>query len=213
MKDLERSLPRYFRTPIAPKIKRPLYLKRKAAREVIPYAEIDIRNKLGEDGQMVINVLTPHIPGYPAQRKQKGMERWLRSRGLIGQGEWLVPSRTAPLNRAHDISGETAQKMLADIGAYQGVDGTPSLTKANKRRWSWGEAHSRRGGTVKGIWNKKKFFRDAGAQGALAMVVAKKQPTYQKRFPYASILNDSANRNFPKHIEIAVGYARRRRGL
>lgn len=200
---------RVFDRP-TPFILKGLRLKTKATKER-PTAEVwfkDVyQSKISSGGRdFVLSTLTPHIPGFPTGRAQKGMERALIRRGYMRQGEHLVPSRTMALDRYGNVSGSTASKMLNDIGVFLGTPGFTSTTRASKVKYIWGEMRSRNGGTVRGIWLGSRFRR-SGNSAALQMVVVGKSPTYRKRFDFAGVAKRWFRENANRHLVLAVVHA------
>jgi hypothetical protein len=183
---------------------------KKVATKADPAAEIGFKDVFGRMGDAVESALAPHIPGYPSERRQKGMERWLKARGFMDEGEWLVPSRTMRLDRFGNVPGSVASKMLADVGAYNAIrnPGARVTTKAGKGRYIFGEVNARKGGTVKGIWQvqggREKY---ATGRWKLQMVVVKKRPTYRKRFDFYGEAERFAARNYAKHLVAAMDRA------
>jgi len=163
-------------------------------------------------GDPVFRALTPHIPGFPNTRMQKGMEGWLKNAGLMKAGEWLMPARGYPLDRYGNVTGAQAQKMLADVRAYRGVAGMPGATLARNRKYVWGTKQAGGGHTVKGIWTTK------GRRGGrhyqldkLMMVVVSGAPTYAKRFRFHDVGRLYAERIIPRLARLAIEHSIRRR--
>ena len=179
----------------------------KYAKKTDLQAEVGFKDVYGRSGEAVENTLKPHIPGFPATRQPKGMERQLRRRGFLGANEWLVPSRTLKLNQYGNITGPLATKMLADIGAYKGISGFDGTTKGRKAQYIWGEVKARSGGTVKGIW-KVEGGRDNYARGgwSLQMVVVK-QPHYRKRFDWSGTARETFDKCYPARFDAAMDQA------
>lgn len=168
-----------------------------------------IKDVYGRHGDLLYNVLAPAIPGYPAEREQKGMERRLKYAGLITNKQYLVPSKTAKLNQYGFIPGSQQSKMLNDIGALSGVSGFSSKTKNQKVKYVWGTAKSRSGGNVTGVWLRSRFGRGAGA--ALVMVVVNKRPSYAKRFRFHDVGKSWSAKRMAYHANLAIEHTIRRR--
>ena len=167
--------------------------------------QIGFKDVFGRSGEAVENSLKPHIHGYPATRERKGMERWMRIRGLLANDEWLIPSRTFPLDRYGNVPGSLATKMLADIGAYQGASGFRATTRARKVQYVFGQVAARGGGTVKGIWKISGGARSpARGRWQLMMLVVRKQPTYRKRYDFYGIADTHYRRNLSRHFQAAL---------
>lgn len=188
-------------TPIV----RRAFFVRKASRERLE-AEVRIKDVFGNFGQAIPNTLEPHIPGFPATRNPKGMERALQRRGLMRRGQYLVPSRTMRLNRYGNVPGSTASKMLNDLGVFRGIAGFNSSTGEAKTKYLWGTASG-----VTGIWLRTRFQRHQ--PGALQMLVVNTQPTYRKRFKFYQVGRDHAAKVMPNHARDALAHAYRRAGM
>jgi len=147
--------------------------------------ELGFTDVLGPQGQMIINTLSPHVPGLQNTRNRKGMEVALTARGLMRADQYLVPSRTMNLNRYGNVPGGTASKMLNDIGVFAGRSGFSSTTKATKVKYIWNEVRTRGGGTVKGIWLKSKVTKKSTLK--LQMLVVDAKPRYAKRFRFHQV--------------------------
>jgi hypothetical protein len=179
-----------------------------------PIADIGFKDVFGRMGSAVESALAPHIPGYESQRREKGMERWLRARGFMDNTEWLVPSRTMTLDRFGNVPGSVASKMLADVGAYRALEGTKGMTTFRKKRgvakakYLFGEVKSKRAGTVKGIWSIR-GGRDNHERGAwsLQMVVVNKRPSYRKRFDFYGEAGRYAEQHYARHLIAAIDKA------
>lgn len=169
-----------------------------------PWGEIGFRDDFGRHGHAVLRAVSPHIPGEPRTREQKGMASALTHMGLMKSDEYLVPSRTMKLNKYGNITGSMASKMLNDIGAFRSRSGFASTTMPGKVKWMWKEVRSRKGGTVKGIWDKSKFQKKR--HGALAMLVVKGSPTYAKRFRFREVARSHSEKAKPYFARKTVDY-------
>jgi len=175
-----------------------------------PAAELAFKDTKARFGAAVERALKPHIPGYPNTREPKGMEDWLRHIGFMRADEWLVPSRTFPLDRHGNVPGHLAQKMLADIGAQpkRAGFGFETTTKGRKAQFIFGEVHGRNGRPVKGIW-KVQGGRDNFAKGrwSLMMIVVTKRPTYAKRFDFYGVAQEHAEKHLAEHVAAGIDKA------
>jgi len=144
--------------------------------------ELGFTDVLGPQGQMIINTLSPHVPGLQNTRNRKGMEVALTARGLMRADQYLVPSRTMRLDRYGNVRGSLASKMLNDIGVFAGRSGFSSTTSSSKVKYIWNEVPTRGGGTVKGIWLKSKVTKKSTLK--LQMLVVDSRPRYAKRFRF-----------------------------
>ena len=171
-------------------------------------AEVKLKDVYGESGRAIPNTLQPHIPGYSANRSAKGMEIALRSKGLLGSNEFLVPSRTMRLDSHGNVTGATASKMLNDLWVFSNVAGFNSNTGSARSKYIWGEIMPQGKPPIKGIWLTSRFL--ARKPGALMMLVVQGAPSYGKRFRFFEIGNKEAKRQLPRHAQIAIEHALRR---
>ncbi|MEA3641847.1 MAG: hypothetical protein VBE63_18200, partial [Lamprobacter sp.] len=199
IKRLERETQSVFDRP-TPRVKSAFFLKEKATKER-PQALIAIKDVFGKDGEAIVNTLTPHIPGFDSTRRPKGMERQLRRKGLLGPGQYLVPSRTLKLDRFGNVSGAQASKMLSDINAYTAAGGSRA-TGASKVRYIWGTVRPKGRAPITGIWLQSRW--QARKQNALVMLAVDSKPSYAKRFRFNDVADRYAGKVFLKHMTAAV---------
>ena len=124
------------------------------------------------------------------------------------KNQWLVPSRTAKLDKYGNVTGPRMVKMLNDIGAIRS-SGFESRTRAKKIKWVWAETQTSTGQTVKGIWDLAKLR--AYRPGALEMLVVDRRPRYGKRFHFHDIARRWAAIRAPRHARLAIQFAIKRR--
>jgi len=166
--------------------------------------ELGFTDVLGRQGQMIINTLSPHIPGLQDTRNRKGMEVALTARGLMRADQYLVPSRTMRLDRYGNIRGSLASKMLNDIGVFTGRSGFSSATGSSKVKYIWNEVRTRSGGTVKGIWLKSKATKKSKLK--LQMVVVDSKPRYAKRFRFHQVAESWGDKVAPHFARKSVDH-------
>lgn len=177
--------------------------------------------------------LPPHIPGQDSGRAAKGMERRLRAEGMMGNDEWLMPSKYAAANGVIDqygnVKGAKATKMLADVQAYRSKDhGVAStsrdeyyIDKKGRRRkkppskikqieYEWGLWTSRNGVKTKGICKKVKNLL-GGYSIVPIMVVVKTAPTYGKRLRFHDVVRLYSAQRVKYHADRAIAQAIRKR--
>jgi hypothetical protein len=137
----------------------------------------------------VSRTLIPQIDG--TQRVAKPSERQLRAKGLLGASEFLVPSRTAPLDRYGNIPGSTMSKIIADLQAYTYSGSSRNTKDPNKMKYIWGKVGNARGifqvqggvgrllgGNTRGNWS-------------LIFLVVNRAPNYRQRFKFYETATDS----------------------
>jgi hypothetical protein len=146
------------------------------------------------------NTIKPHVPGFSNLRARKGAELWLQNAGLIRVGEYLVPSRTCPLDQYGNVRGPLMQKMLADVGAYRNASGFDGTTINGS--YLWGEVRGRNGQKVKGIWKIQGGNRNASrGRWSLMMVVVRRAPLYRKRFDIETIVQREVSAKLPIAVD------------
>lgn len=181
----------------------------KWATKVDPTALIDFKNVYVAKGgaNIIENAMTPHIPGFPGVRAYKGAERWLQRVGYMRAGEYLVPSRTAPLDAYGNVRGPLIQKMLADIGVYRNVAGAPGTTRRARARFVWGavfgqdQAGSAR--AVRGIWLVEGGAARVRTNRWHLMMLVVRGVSYEKRFDFYGV----AERHVAAELDRFIGAA------
>jgi hypothetical protein len=206
LKHIEGEIPKVFHRPTR-QVRRPFFLQKAEKDNLV--AELRMKDVFttSSGASVIENVLTPHIPGYPATRQSKSLEVQLRRKGLLGANQFLVPSRTMRLDRNGNVSGGQAQKMLADLNAYT-YEGAPNATFDNKVRYIWGSVQPRNGKRITGIWLRARW--QSRKPGALAMLVVDGAPQYRKRFRLHDTAQQHVDRVMPMHLQLAVEHAFRR---
>jgi len=196
----EKEIKKVFHNPTR-LIQKPFFVERADINKTPIQAKVRLKDVYGSTSvNVVFNTLSPHIPGYPATRDPvKGMESALRRMGKISDKEFLVPSRTAKLDKNGNIPGSQASKMLNDIGAFAGVAGFDSTTKAPKVKYMWGEVKDASGKVTRGIWLVNRFVSQKPA--ALVMVVVKTQPRYAKRFRFHELSEKTFDKVLPGEVD------------
>lgn len=192
----EQEIKRVFDRP-TPMIQRAFFAPRVQKGDTAAF--VRLKDVFGKLGDVVPNTLEPHIPGYAATRQAKGMETALRRKGLMGDDEYLVPSRTMRLNKYGNLTGAKASKMLNDLWAFSNVSGFKSSTGDAKRKYVFGTIYPAGREPIKGIWDTKRF--QAKRPNALQMLVVKGAPQYAKRFRYYQIGQSYARSVAPAFTE------------
>ena len=168
-------------------------------------ARLDFDRRFGRGwGDAIVNALTPHIPGYPSTREPKGSEQWLRLAGLLDRDEWLVPSRTYPLDRFGNVRGPAMQQMLADVGAFRNASGFDATTSDARARFMFGTVRGRNGQPVKGIWKVQGGRRNHISGRWWLMMLAVRRPTYRKRYDYPGITEEYVEQHLSEHITAGI---------
>lgn len=151
----------------------------------------------------VADTLLPHIDG--GARRPKRSELRLRRFGVLKQNEYLVPSRTAPLDRFGNIRRGVMQRILSDLGSFsdRGFDGN---RKGNaKRQYVFGKV-----GSTKGIFRVRGgAMRAATNQWSLIFLIVSSTPRYRKRFNFFDNAEKFIEKNIVGEFERQYADARR----
>jgi len=136
---------------------------------------VEHRGQLYADA--VSRTLIPQIDG--GVRPPKPSERTLRAAGLLRSSEWLVPSRTAPVDAYGNIPGSVMAKIIADLGGFT-RSGTSANTGGAKRQYILGKV-----GTTRGIF-RIEGGADNLARGrwSLVFLITTRAPVYRPRFKF-----------------------------
>lgn len=166
------------------------------------------RNQQSEEGP-AYDALTPHIPGYPSQRRMKGLEKWLQSAGYISDNEWMVPTRAVKKDVYGNVPAAVISKMLQDIGAYKNTSGFfnartgKGTTKRSKQKvalYRFGVVKYKHG-SIKGIWWIIGGAKNYETKRWVPMMIAtKKTPSYSKRYDFHGIAQQQVNDSLPQHV-------------
>lgn len=137
--------------------------------------------------------MVPQIQG--GGRSPKGMERQMRNAGILGTNEWIVPSRTAPLDQYGNIPRSVASKILADLWAYRAAGGarnTGSGKGKGQIQYMVGQV-----GSTRGIFKIEGGAKRAGTgRWHLVFIITKRAPRYRKLFDFYGIGQAEADRVF-----------------
>lgn len=141
------------------------------------------------------------------QRVAKSSERQLRSAGLIGPNQFIVPTDVRPLklNKYGNLTGGTYTQVLSRLKAL-GEQGYSANTSNSKR--SQGKRRQRDyfigrpGGLPLGIYARlgKRPKNGGLPQGFHTVFYVTGQPNYQPTFPIKKILESTFNNNYERHL-------------
>jgi hypothetical protein len=200
MRHLEGEIPRTFDRPTRI-VQRPFYFPKdaQATKEKLS-AELRVKDAFKTRGgeNVLDRVLTPHIPTYPANRGPKGLESYLRRKGLLLPGQFLMPARTMRLDRYGNVAKSAVSRMISDLGGRSD----------KSARYIWATLHPKSGKSISGIWFRSRLHKQQ--PGALAMLAVSDDPTYSKRFRIFDIAQRHADMRMPVHLQLAVEHAFRR---
>ncbi|WP_422491723.1 hypothetical protein [Endozoicomonas sp. ALE010] len=168
-----------------------LFLRPARKRDVNPKAVVWFRD-WSPKGTAATKYLTPEVHG--GERNTKRSESLLRRRGLLGSEEFLVPSRTAKLDRYGNISRGQVVKMLSNVRAQ--FDTSQNTTNSRKTQYFVG----RPGGKAKGVWMRR------GRKVQPFMMITR-QPKYRRRLDFHGVSERSIRRHYNKEFGKALAYA------
>jgi hypothetical protein len=147
----------------------------------------------------VRDTLTPHIEGK--SRRPKYGEYRLRKYGIIAHDEFLVPSRTAPVNQYGNIPGPTMVKILSSLQAFK--EGGYKANTSTKINYIIGNVKG-----TKGIYQIQGGVGNAATgRWKLIFLIVKKQMKYNKRFEFYEIAQKEFDRVFPKMLDAKIARA------
>lgn len=143
------------------------------------------------------DTISPHVDAK--RRLQKRHEIALRKAGIIASNEFVVPSRTAPLNRFGNIAKSTMGKIVEDL-----TRGAPR----RKRQYVFGQV-----GNVRGIFRiGGGFDRLQTNRWKLILVIVRGAPQYRKIYDFFKVGEDAFLKRFEpefdKSLELALRTAR-----
>lgn len=141
-------------------------------------------------GTPATKYLLPQIMG--GEREPKRSEKHLRRRGILRDNEFLVPARTAPLDRYGNISRANIVAMLSNLGAQ--FDPLQNTTTAQKRFFA-----QRSGGRLI-------IFRRVRGR-VEPFMISVRSPRYKKRFAFFDVSDRTVNENFREVFGSAIEQA------
>lgn len=165
----------------------------------------DVGYKGGPDrksGPAAGDYLQPHMQG--GARGAKGLETLLRRRGLLGAGEFVVPSSYAPRDAYGNVSLSTIKKILANLGAL-----TDAYSNTPKGGGRGGKKKSEYFFTRRGVRGARltAIWRRAGDSAIPMFIVVSGAPTYRRVFDHVKVVQKEVNRRFPVEFDKALKLA------
>lgn len=150
--------------------------------------------------------LRPQVFG--GGRRHTPFESRLIRAGLLGQNEYLVPTRYADRNAAGDLDPGQVVKILSDLGTIETAAKYPGARNRGARRLEG--YHLDRSGRVRpGIYKRR------AADARVPVFVITGQPHYRAIFDFRGVaertLRAEFARNFRRELAIAVAESRARR--
>ncbi len=155
----------------------------------------------GKESSAAGNYLKPEM--YGTERKQTRFEALIQARGLIGPGEFLVPSKYQPRDRFGNVPRGVFQKVLANLQAtLDPYSRTPAggARGGDRKAEYFFTRQGVRGAKLTAIWHR------VGRNAIPAFIVITGAPQYRKRFSPTKVVQRELNKRF--HIEFETAMAR-----
>lgn len=168
----------------------------------------DLRTKIGisEDfskGTPPSKFLAAEIGG--GDRNVKRSEMKLRSAGVLPDGWFTVPSKSAPVNQYGNIPGPIYTAIMADVGALERYSNSNAASRRERARRGKSTYFAIKPGDSgrlpPGIYERR------GDSLRMILLFVRKEPSYNVRLPFADIVSKSVLANFPTEIGKAVDRA------
>jgi hypothetical protein len=138
-------------------------------------------------------------------RPAKGLELLLRARGILGNNEFLVPSKFMKLDQYGNVSRGTVQKILANLQATRDpYSRTPSggARGGKKKAEFFFTRKGVRGQRHTMIWQT--FGRKGKHNAVPAFIVVSAAPQYRKRFDQQVVVERVVAMRFPAEFDSAM---------
>jgi len=193
-------------TPFIMRSLRGVYSPKPARRSGPIEGGVSFKDVFGKNefGEAVSRILTPHIEG--GSRPPKPGEKLLRRAGLISGNEYLIPSRTAPLDRYGNIKPGIMQKITSDLRAHRDAGYTANVNlKKRDAQYVIGNVGGTRG-IYKIDGGLKNIHR---GRWRLIFLIVKGSPKYRAKFKFYEVAGNSFQKNYPAQFDIAYSDALR----
>lgn len=156
-------------------------------------------------GRAAIKWLTPEVFGGP--RDDKGVEAMLRRRGVLAQGQYVVPGERMQLDQYGNIPRGKLNQILSGAGLFteQGYNANATGSKRSRAKGNGSRYF------VLHDSNRQPFAiaeRTGSGRAGLRVVMAfTKRPTYSKALDWFAIAERSAEAALPIEFEKAMAQA------
>lgn len=140
---------------------------------------------------------------FGGARPHKGFEKALIGKGLMGQGQYALPS-SAFLNQYGNVSRGTITKILSGLGAAERTRGYQSNASGSRRSKKKGNATRFFAGSVdgaQGIWERKGTAFGEGVRPVF--LFSGGAPRYRTIFPFFRIAENIIRANYARDYEAA----------
>ena len=156
-------------------------------------------------GRAAVKWLTPEVFGGP--RSDKGVEALLRRRGVLSQGQYVMPGEQLPLDQHGNISRGKLNQILSGARLFTQEGYNANATNSKRSR---GKGHGQRF-FVMFDSNRNPFAvaeRTGKGRAGLKIALAfTRRPTYSKRLDWYAIAERSAEDALPIEFEKAMAQA------
>ncbi len=196
-------------------------LYKKATKEDLT-GELFLRNEASK-GTPPSRYLLPSVKA--GGREEKPFEFLLRSAGIIGGDEFVVPARNFPLDPFGNVPGGILAAILSDLQAQRDplARSTPASRKKREKRKAIGKrqvyflsrgkediGNGKIQHLTRGIYERTKFA--SGSSIRMVLVIVEGAPVYRQRFDAFGIASAAFNASFPvrfkERLKQAVSTAR-----
>lgn len=137
-------------------------------------------------GRTAAKYLLPQIKG--GNRKLKAYEKLLKKRGILPNGYYTTPGKSAKLDRFGNISRGQLNQIFASIGSKAVTN-----NKSTKARYI---IFPERDGKPGGIWLQK-------YGGLIPVLIFVKRPSFKKRYSFRKVARTTQQQVFAKEFEKA----------
>lgn len=156
-------------------------------------------------GRAAIKWLTPEVFGGP--RDDKGVEALLRRRGVLSQGQYVVPGEKMQLDQYGNIPRGRLNQILSGAGLFTEVGSNANATDSKRSR---AKGHGSRYFVMHDA-NRQPFAvaeRTGKGRSGLRIVLAfTKRPSYSKALDWFVVAERSAEDALPIEFEKAMAQA------
>lgn len=144
---------------------------------------------------------------YGGKRALKASERLLQRAGKMPPGQYLVPTRNAPLDQYGNVSRGQMQRILSDVRAQRDPTANRGKTKRRKgqalpqRYFSTWPVSKRTAHLKPGIWLSTTAF---GGSAARPVFLFASSPRYRVRLQFEKVVDGAARSRFPLEFALAM---------
>lgn len=193
----KRQAPRVFDRPMPLTVNAAMYRK---ATKAQPYAEIFIRDEAFK-GTPPAKYLLAEVEG--GQRRRKGFERLLQSRGILSPTQFAVMGRGAQANQFGNVPAGQITKILSQLGAQR--DRYLNQTAVSKKRRR-GKKNNRDGEYFvltkrRGVLRPGVYERIGRGSGVRSIFVFTTTAGYRPRYDIFGMAEDTWKKLMPFYLK------------